>query len=53
MNIEEKFESAFETYNKGNLSQAEKIFDETVRFQPNITDALYVLAEISYLISLA
>jgi tetratricopeptide (TPR) repeat protein len=48
MNIEEKFESAVEQYNEGNLSQAETLLAEIVHIQQNHMDALYLLAEISY-----
>ncbi len=48
MNIERKFESAFELYHEGNLLQAEMLLKEIVHVQPNNTNALYLLAEISY-----
>jgi tetratricopeptide (TPR) repeat protein len=48
MDIDEKFESAAEKYNGGNLAQAEALLAEIVHVQPDNTDALYLLAEISY-----
>jgi tetratricopeptide (TPR) repeat protein len=48
MNIDEQFKSAFGNYSKGNLSQAETLLKEIVHVQPGNTDALYLLAEISY-----
>ena len=48
MDISEKFESAREKYNQGNLSQAENLFKEILSVQPDDIDALYFLAEISY-----
>jgi tetratricopeptide (TPR) repeat protein len=48
MSVDEKFESAFEYYNRDNLSKAESIFEEIVHVQPDNTEALYFLAEISY-----
>jgi tetratricopeptide (TPR) repeat protein len=48
MSVDEKLESAFEYYNQGNLSKAESIFKEILHVQPDNTEVLYFLAEISY-----
>lgn len=48
MNIDEKFQLAFESYKEGNLLKAENICREILDVQPNNMDALYFLAEICY-----
>ena len=48
MDVGEKFTSAFEKYNEGNLSQAETLLKEIAHVQPDNTEALFLLAEISY-----
>jgi len=46
--MNKQFESALADYNQGKVSEAESILKEIVRAQPDRTDALYLLAEISY-----
>jgi tetratricopeptide (TPR) repeat protein len=48
MDMNKQFESALADYNQGKVSEAESILKEIVRTQPDRTDALYLLAEISY-----
>jgi tetratricopeptide (TPR) repeat protein len=48
MDMNEQFESALADYNQGRVSEAESILKEIVRARPDRTDALYLLAEISY-----
>jgi Flp pilus assembly protein TadD len=49
MDIEEKMAKGHEKYNDGELSEAENIFKEIVHLQPDNTEVLYLLAEVSYL----
>jgi tetratricopeptide (TPR) repeat protein len=48
MNIDEKFGSAVLLYNEGEVLQAETLLKEITDAQPDNTDALFLLAEISY-----
>jgi tetratricopeptide (TPR) repeat protein len=48
MDLNEQLESAIADYNQGKVLEAESILKEIVRAQPDSTDALYLLAEISY-----
>jgi tetratricopeptide (TPR) repeat protein len=48
MDVDEKFEVALESYNRGDLLQAESVLRELVYVRSDSADALYLLAEISY-----
>ena len=48
MDMNDKFETALAHYEQGKVPEAERILKEILRSQPDSTDALYLLAEISY-----